>query len=137
MFIGQPAPPTAIVTLGSNVINQLLYIFYRARNLYCGQTEQRQWFWMSSASMQYANWPSNSNPSLYCNPCGAMEGGGRHLWVQQSCAELLNFICESRERFSHIKDVCTFCGSLNFCQHSLSVPRSREQQRKAVFLQQQ
>lgn len=97
----------------------LFFFLNRARNLYSGHTEQRQWFWMSGASMQFNNWPSNSDPSLYVNPCGAMEGGGRHLWVEQPCEELLNFICESRRRLCHIKDVCTICRSLTLHQLSL------------------
>uniref|UniRef100_A0A8P4KK98 C-type lectin domain-containing protein n=1 Tax=Dicentrarchus labrax TaxID=13489 RepID=A0A8P4KK98_DICLA len=57
------------------------------------------WFWMSGDSMKFSKWSYSSAP-FHCSysyyPCGGMAKGERHLWEDQPCEELLNFICESR-----------------------------------------
>ncbi|XP_035531673.1 uncharacterized protein LOC118338482 [Morone saxatilis] len=57
------------------------------------------WFWMSGDSVKFTKWSQTSSPFAYSYshyPCGGMAKGERHLWEDQPCEELLNFICESR-----------------------------------------
>ncbi|TWW63493.1 Fucolectin-3 Precursor [Takifugu flavidus] len=57
------------------------------------------WFWMSGDSMIFSQWPHHSVPHQYSSPCGSMDVGAPHQWVDRSCGQHLNFICQSGSGF--------------------------------------
>nr|XP_046237212.1 uncharacterized protein LOC124054838 [Scatophagus argus] len=84
LLSGSPFPLTDYVWLGLR------------RNLFGRQKMLNSWFWMSGDSMNFTKWPQGSAARPSTNLCGGVARGERHLWEDQPCDELLNFICQSR-----------------------------------------
>ncbi|XP_056604854.1 lymphocyte antigen 75-like [Triplophysa dalaica] len=52
------------------------------------------WFWVNGDIMCYQNWaPGNETAEDDCERSGAVQSGGRHLWISLPESKQLNFIC--------------------------------------------